>query len=1222
MTRLAGLAGFELRYQAVRLTFLATLLCLAFIPFALVATGFGPRADAVNGAFIVTESLALLSLMSVFALPLLCVHAALRDDEHGMRGLIDVQPVSRGLLLAVRFVVVLSLLLAVLLFCTVLLAAFPAVLSVRADRLVAFDVAPYARAFVWLVLPNALWCTALLFAVAAATRSTLATFVGAVCIYAGYLVTALMVDSPLMAGTRPSTPELLARVALLDPFGLSAFFEQTRYLPPTERSGYVLQMSGHMLQNRLMVLGLGALCAAPLLWLDERIARGTGRRSILRAWWTRSSRGASSADHLVQAARAVPTAVPHTQGLLSWWHTARGVAALESRVLLRSWPLLLLLVVWVVVIAIEADGQLRSGEYGTRVLATTSQLADAVPQALELLGALCVLYFAVEVFGRERVLHFAGIRDATPAAGTALLAGKLLALFMVPLLLTVTGYGTTVALHVVVGGLPIEWDVLIAHMLVSLLPLAITTAMAAALQVLIGQRWLAMLAGLVLLIFSAQGAALGAEHPLWRFGAAPAIKWSDLSGYGPGLTSWLAFQATWLLGGMLWLMLAAGLWPRGEALPLVARLRRAPVVLQQGLGLNGRRALAVVALLFAGTVVGMAWVTTVQQPYTSSRQALARRVDYERRYAHLMGVAQPSVSHVDLIVDLEPRAARATITGAARLTNTTAQAIDTLYVTFPTSVARVTWDNLPPQFTLIAADSAQHVYTLALTQPLQPDSSVMLPLNVQLDGGGIRANGNPIDIAANGTYLHSTEFLPRFGFMRGRVLRDSVERVAQGLPVLSDTLLLQPASHIDSLSAVVAKHGQSPAWYSATVTIRTDDDQVAQGPGLLVAPRAAGNPTSTTPPGRRTFTYQRQGLGTPAFVITSGRYAVLRDTVQTAHGAVPVEVWHNPRHAAPAARLLAVSTKSLAQLVQDFGAYPHDALRVIEVSSQWRFGAYAMPGSIYLTETRGMLSDAREGAVDLLLRRIGHEVAHEWWGHAVNPLDVEGRLLLVETLARYAEQLLVQRAQGEATVHDMLGYEEDRYFRSRWLGERSLLTMIDDDGLFYGKGALAMHAMRHLLGDSLVLQVARQVVQTQSGPRGTATAAAFVDALMAVAPDSAARATVREWFAERVIYDFAVDTAALVPSGSGTRVTAQFSVTRTALVDSAGQSVERTQPLDGMTVPVGLRGRDGGWHMLHARAVRGVVALDTVVTWPVERVEIDAERVYLERDRSNNGRTR
>lgn len=1222
MTRLLGLAAFELRYQSMRLTFLATLLCLAFIPFALVATGFGPRADAVNGAFIVTESLAIVSLVSVFALPLLCVHAMLRDDEHGMRPLIDVQPVQRGVLLAVRFAVVLSLLLAVLLCCTALLAALPAVLPVRPDRLVAFELAPYARAFVWLVLPNALWCTAILCAVAAATRSTLATFVGAVCIYAGYLVTALMVDSPLMAGTRPSTPELLARVAVLDPFGLSAFFEQTRYLPPTQRSDYVLQVRGHLLQNRLLVLGLAALCVAPLLWLDARAARGTARLRVLGAWWPRRVRRVVNADRVTPATHVVPIVQPHTHGLFSWWQTARAVAALESRVLLRSWPLLLLLVVWVVVISIEADGQLRSGDYGTRVMATTSQLAGAVPQALELLGALCVLYFAVEVFGRARVVHFAGIRDATPAAGTAMLAGKLLALFMVPLLLTVTGYGTTVAVHLAAGGLPIEWDVLVAHVLVSLLPLAITTAMAAALHVLLGQRWLAMLAGLVLLVFRGQGAALGAEHPLWRFGAAPAITWSDLSGYGPGLVSWFAFQATWVLGVVVWLTLAAGLWPRGEVLPLLTRLRRAPTLLQQGLGHHGRRALLVVALLFVCTVTGMAWTTTVHQSWTSSREALAHRADYERRYAHLMRVAQPSITHVELSVDIVPRAARAAISGTLQLTNTTTQVVDTLYVTFPTSVARVTWTRRVPQFTVHAADSVQRVYTLALARPLLPDSTMVLPLDVQLDGGGIRADGNPVDIVANGTYLHSTEFLPRFGFVRGRVLRDSVERQALGLPVLRDTMLLAPASHSDSLSAAAAQQGQSPAWYSATVTIHTDHDQVAHGPGQLVSSSEAEDSGAGAPSGRRSFTYARRTPGTPAFVISSGRYAVLRDTVHTAYGAIPVEVWHNPRHAAPAARLLAVSARSLTQLVQDFGAYPHDVLRVIEVSSQWRFGAYAMPGSIYLTESRGMLSDARADDVDLLLRRIGHEIAHEWWGHAVNPLDVEGRLLLVETLARYAEQLLVQRTQGEATVRAMLGFEEDRYFRSRWVGERPLLTIIDEDGLFYGKGALAMHAMRHLLGDSVVLRVARNVLTTHAGPRGTATAAGFVEALMTAAPDSAARRVVHEWFAERVIYDFAVDTAALLPSDAGTAVTAKFRVTRTALVDSAGQSVERTQPLDGEMLPVGLRGRDGRWDMLRARAVRGVVVLDTVVRWPVERVEIDAERVWLERDRSDNGKQR
>ena len=93
----------------------------------------------------------------------------------------------------------------------------------------------YAWALLVLVLPNLLLVGALLFAVATLTRSTLATYVGAIAIYALYLVTALLVDSPLMAGAAPPTPEGLARAALLDPFGLSAFFEQTRYWTPAER---------------------------------------------------------------------------------------------------------------------------------------------------------------------------------------------------------------------------------------------------------------------------------------------------------------------------------------------------------------------------------------------------------------------------------------------------------------------------------------------------------------------------------------------------------------------------------------------------------------------------------------------------------------------------------------------------------------------------------------------------------------------------------------------------------------------------------------------------------------------------------------------------------------------------------------------------------------------------------------------------------------------------
>src|SRR5436190_4085509 len=219
---LSGIIGFEWRYQTRRLSYAATVVMMAFVSFGIVVMGLGPVWAAVNGSYIVMETVGVVTLMSVFALPMLSVGAAVRDDEHRMRELIESRPVPRGLLMAGRFVGVLAAALAVMAIALVVQAA-SAQLFVRPERVMAFNATTYVRAFVLLVIPNIFFCAAFLHFVASWSRSTLATFVASIAIYAGYFVTAMMVDSPLMAGTRPPTPELLARVALLDPFGLSAF---------------------------------------------------------------------------------------------------------------------------------------------------------------------------------------------------------------------------------------------------------------------------------------------------------------------------------------------------------------------------------------------------------------------------------------------------------------------------------------------------------------------------------------------------------------------------------------------------------------------------------------------------------------------------------------------------------------------------------------------------------------------------------------------------------------------------------------------------------------------------------------------------------------------------------------------------------------------------------------------------------------------------------------
>ncbi len=1194
MTQVLGLVRFEWRYQTRAVSYLASILLVACVPFATVATGFGPASAAINGPYIVMETVGILTLVSVFALPMLCLAAAGRDDEHSMRELVSSTPVHRGVLLGSRFTGVLLAALAVVALALVVQAVSPLVLTVRTERVVSFNATSYIVAFFVLAVPNTLFCAALLYLVAAASRSTLATFVASIAIYAGYAVTAMMVDSPLMAGTRPPTPELLARTALLDPFGLSAFFEQTRYWTSLERNTRLVALSGHMLWNRLLVLGLSALCLLPLPWLNRRAARP--RRARASGAQRTSSDGAVPRT---ATARIIPVS-PSTGPRSTLWHATRSVVALELRLLLRSWPLRALLVLWVAMIAIEADGQLAGGEYGTRILANSAVLADAVPIGLWLIGTLCALYFAADAVARERLIRFDGIRDATPVANLALLLGKLSALLLIPVLLTTAGYGTVMVVHAMAGGLPIEPRVYGAHIVMSLIPLWITTVVAVALQLLIGNRWLALFAGVVLAYTTEDGERIGLEHLLLRFGAAPPLQWSDLDGFGSAWPSWMAFNALWALGSLVLLGAAAALWPRGVTVPFLQRVRALPQRLGSGLAMPRRRALLVTTGAFLVGYAFMARETVWAASWESRDQALEWRTGYEQRYRRLQSVAQPQIVDVSLQVDLEPEARRAVVRGALVVENRTPKSIDTLWLMMPRDVrdASVVIAGSTQTISHTTSDARFGVLAIALPTPLDSGVRVSLSYSLTLDRSGVRSDGFSEDVASNGTFLRSNALLPALGYQGRFEIAGSTERAKRGLGLATPML-----------ATGAQARGPAPAWFTVRTTVGTSLDQTALGPGDLVR--------SWTADGRRYFSYQLTQPATPMFVITSGRYAIERRTVR----GVSVELWYHAAHGVQAARIVEIAARSLTALQQQFGAYPHRTLRLIEVPASWGFGAYAQTGSIYLTESRGMLSDAREGDVDLLVRRIGHEVSHQWWGHTVDPLWAPGRLTIVETLAKYSEQLLLGEQQGDAVLARMMSFDHDRYLsgRANTIGlEPTLLTTADESHLYYGKGALAFHALREVLGDSAINEALRTLLAREGGPRGAATAVELYELLYAAARDDDALAAVHEWFAERVIYDLSADSARVDRRGATAEVVARFRVQRVRS-DSAGEQIERA---DGVLVTVAIYGGTPDAPQLllkrRQRVANGAIVLQATVTGTPSFVEIDPDVRLIDRDRTNN----
>jgi ABC-2 type transport system permease protein len=224
--------GFEWRYHTRQVAFPVAALLFLGIGVFLPAVGYGPTGARVNAPYVVMQSVGLLSLLTIFVLTVFCANAASRDAEHGMREIVYATPVGKLRYLAARFAGAMAAAVAAFAFAVVGLMIGPELSSVDPTRLGVTNPAAYAWALLVMALPNMLFAGSVVFAVAVLSRSALASYVGSVFLYMLYMAVAMMIDSPLMAGSTPQSPGAMARAAVVDPFGISAFFQQTWYWTP------------------------------------------------------------------------------------------------------------------------------------------------------------------------------------------------------------------------------------------------------------------------------------------------------------------------------------------------------------------------------------------------------------------------------------------------------------------------------------------------------------------------------------------------------------------------------------------------------------------------------------------------------------------------------------------------------------------------------------------------------------------------------------------------------------------------------------------------------------------------------------------------------------------------------------------------------------------------------------------------------------------------------
>ncbi|MEA2336340.1 MAG: type transport system permease protein, partial [Thermoanaerobaculia bacterium] len=688
------------------MSFIAAALFFAGFGFALTATGFGPANVHINSPFSIAQSLGMVSLAAVFAIAIFCASSVVRDREHQFEEIVFSTSVEKFPYLFGRFAG--SFLAAFTVFsATAVGMMLAALLPIHdASRVGAFSLIPYLWTLLVLVLPGMLVAAVTLFGIATLTRSVLASVVGAVAIYVFYFAAAAFTNSPLMAGSAQGASDA-AGASLLDPFGLSAFFEQTRYWTPALRNTRLISLTGNFLINRILWLAF-----AVIVWTI--VYKRFSFRLISKA------KPVESIDDAEVATTSTYHPVDATNG--STLRALLAATRIELRSVLRSIPFILLTILWAGLAAMEIISDVAGGEYGAAFYPATSLILGTLRQPLGLVATVIIIYYSAELIWRERSVGMAEILNATPSSNAVFVVSKWLALTAQILVLIVTGLAVGVIVQLA-RGFHTDPALLLAFAAILGIPLLLFAMLAVLIQTLSPTKYFGLFAVLVAGVLIQAGSALGIEHPLLTFAGAPPLQFSEMNGFGASATPFVWFMTLWTAIGLLFLLAASALWRRASGASISRTFAS---------NINTRIAtiLAAIAIALAAFIF---YNTNILNRWTSSAASLDWSATYEKTYRAAAAIPRPHIAAITADVALFPNERRYHVTGHYDLVNDGATPIAKMLVSVHRD-ARVTTLSIPNARP--TRNERFATYSFQFARPLQPHERTTLQFDLTYEHRG------------------------------------------------------------------------------------------------------------------------------------------------------------------------------------------------------------------------------------------------------------------------------------------------------------------------------------------------------------------------------------------------------------------------------------------------------------------------------------------------------
>jgi ABC-2 type transport system permease protein len=1029
---LSAIIGFEVKYHFKQISFKIAALIFFLLGMVAVQGGFGSEVYK-NGPYTIATITGLLSLCSIFAAVLLCASVVLRDTAYKMDAIIFTSSIKRFPYFFSRFTGLLTAVFVIL--CFAVAGMFAGSFLVPAEQRGPFNLIYFLQPLLIFGLPNLLFCSALIFCVGLFSGNTRAVYAAGVLLYVLYWVGAIAGDSPLLANSslKPDGPGSLSLLA--DPFGLSVFFSETRSWTSAERNNQLFSLKGIILLNRLLWTGFALL----LLILGYRFFK-------LQLKLPASKKDKTPARTVTN----IPyrSVIPDPEGIRYHRNVFGSQLKLETISLFKHIPFMVMLILWIFMYAVEMRDSLFGGPYSIRYYPATSIILQELRSVKP--AMFLIIFYAAELVWRERSVNIHGLVYSTPVPNAALWAAKISTLGILIAVIISSNIGIGTALQLMHGYTQLELARYASLYYYSGIPLLLFAVLIVMIMSFSSGKYLGMLLGLftaALIVFSPR---LGIEHYLLRYASVPELFYSSMNGFGHYAAAFNWYMLYWSGLAIVLSLITIAIWQNSRELPFGRRLRTAA----KQWGKTGSIVLPAALFIWIGTGAWIYYQTNISGRYKNRLAQKEWQLEYEKRYRAIAGIYQPVIKDVKTNIDLYPSKQFYTVEGTYRLRNESDSPVTSLWLGTDPEVSVASFS--VPSATEGLHDKDFNERRYDLETPLLPGKEMLIGFSLKMIRSGFVPFNSEHSVVENGSYIELEKYLPFLGYNDRYEWEEKTARRKKGLTEKPIALPADTAYHLVNYET----------------TISTDAGQQVITVGELKNRWNKAN--------RNYFQYKTTEPSPFMFALSSARYACIKEDYK----GITLNICYEPGQTCNTAAMLQAMKNALDYGSAHFSLYPYKQLTLAEIP-QYRGAATAYPGVIFSAENISFLGNFSDTTkLNQAYAITAHETAHQWWGSRFEPAVSPGNKFLTESLAKYAEVMILEHQFGKMHLRNYLRADNRLYAILRSLEEEEmpLDSVSGQPFVYYQKGGLAMYAIKESIGEKKLNQALQNMFTKHSAP--------------------------------------------------------------------------------------------------------------------------------------------